>query len=105
MAAFFTRLTLRASSDCTFPLSLECRWLGMTALRPSVPPISELFGRIRKHGIVCIENGVNVSKYANASSTMPAKCILALGRLSSNKRLDHLISFIAALRRHDPHGN
>ena len=28
----------------------------------------ELFGRIRKHGIVCIENGVNVSKYANASS-------------------------------------
>ncbi len=62
----------------------------------------ELFAKIRKHGIVCIENGVNVSKYANASSAMPAKSILALGRLSSNKRLDHLISFIAALRRRDP---
>ena len=63
---------------------------------------SELFGKIRKKGIVCIENGVNVSKYPNASSTTPAKCILALGRLSSNKRLDRLISFTAALRRHDP---
>ena len=62
----------------------------------------ELFGRIRKRGIVCIENGVNVSKYANASSAAPTKGILALGRLSSNKRLDRLISFVAALRRRDP---
>jgi alpha-1,3-mannosyltransferase len=62
----------------------------------------ELFGRLRKHGVVCIENGVNVSKYANASSEVPAKGVLALGRLSSNKRLDHLISFVAALRRLDP---
>jgi alpha-1,3-mannosyltransferase len=61
-----------------------------------------VFGRIRKHGIVCIENGVNVSKYSNSSSPAPAKALLALGRLSSNKRLDHLISFVAALRRRDP---
>ncbi len=62
----------------------------------------ELFSRIRKNGIVCIENGVNVSKYANASSVTPVKVILALGRLSSNKRLDRLLSFIAALRQYDP---
>ncbi len=62
----------------------------------------ELFGRIRKHGIVCIENGVNVSKYVNASSAAAVKGILALGRLSSNKRLDRLIYFVAALRRRDP---
>jgi alpha-1,3-mannosyltransferase len=62
----------------------------------------KLFATIRKHGVVCIENGVNVSKYANASSEVPAKSVLALGRLSSNKRLDHLISFIASLRRLDP---
>ena len=61
----------------------------------------ELFGRIRKRGIVCIENGVNVSKFLNVSSTTPAKAILALGRLSSNKRLDRLLSFLAALRRRD----
>ena len=62
----------------------------------------ELFGRIRQHGIVCIENGVNVSNYANAASAVPMKSVLALGRLSSNKRLDRLISFVAALRRRDP---
>jgi alpha-1,3-mannosyltransferase len=62
----------------------------------------ELFHRIRKKGIVCIENGVNISRYASASSTIPVKSILALGRLSSNKRLDLLISFVASLRRQDP---
>jgi alpha-1,3-mannosyltransferase len=62
----------------------------------------ELFCRIRKRGIVCIENGVDISKYANASAAVPVKAILALGRLASNKRLDRLISFIAALRRRDP---
>ena len=61
----------------------------------------KLFGRIRKAGIVCIENGVNVSSYADAASLGPAKKVLALGRLSSNKRLDRLIAFIAALRRRD----
>jgi alpha-1,3-mannosyltransferase len=62
----------------------------------------ELFGKIRKRGIACIENGVNVSKYVNASSAAPVKTILVLGRLASHKRLDLLISFVAALRRRDP---
>jgi alpha-1,3-mannosyltransferase len=61
----------------------------------------ELFGRIRRRDIVCIENGVNLSKFLNASSAAPVKAILALGRLSSNKRLDRLLSFLAALRRRD----
>ena len=61
----------------------------------------KLFGRLRKHGIVCVENGVNVSSYANAASLAPAKKVVALGRLSSNKRLDNLITFIAALRQRD----
>jgi alpha-1,3-mannosyltransferase len=62
----------------------------------------DLFWRIRKHAVVWIENGVSVAKYCNSSSAKPAKGILALGRLSSNKRLDRLISFVAALRRRDP---
>ena len=41
----------------------------------------ELFGRIRRRDIVCIENGVNVSKFLNASSAAPVKAILALGQL------------------------
>jgi alpha-1,3-mannosyltransferase len=66
------------------------------------PADRELFGRIRGRDIVCIENGVNVSAYAQASSPTPAKSILALGRLSSNKRIDSVLCFLAALRRLDP---
>lgn len=62
----------------------------------------EQFSRIRPRGMVCIENGVNVAKYAAAGSATPRKAILAVGRLSSNKRLDRLIAFLAALRRRDP---
>jgi alpha-1,3-mannosyltransferase len=65
-------------------------------------PDRKLFGKIRKRDIVCIENGVNVSKYVNASSPVPVKAILSLGRLASNKRLERLICFVAALRRRDP---
>jgi alpha-1,3-mannosyltransferase len=62
----------------------------------------ELFGRLRRRGIVCIDNGVDVSSYAHASSPIPVKGILVLGRLSTNKRLDNMLSFIAALRLTDP---
>jgi alpha-1,3-mannosyltransferase len=79
-------------------LSLAC-YDGVAAVSA---PDRELFAKIRKRTIDYIENGVNVAKYANAASPVPAKSILALGRLSSNKRLDRLISFIAALRRRDP---
>jgi alpha-1,3-mannosyltransferase len=61
----------------------------------------ETFRRIRSNGLVCIENGVDVHKYAAASSELPQKSIIALGRLSKHKRLDHLISLVAALYRAD----
>ena len=62
----------------------------------------ELFRKIRKRGIACIENGVNVSKYVDAASAEPVESILGLGRLASHKRLDLLVSFVVALRRRDP---
>ena len=65
----------------------------------------QLFGRIRKRRIVCIENGVNVRKYVDAASAVPVKAVLALGRFASHKRLDRLMSFVAALRRRDPEWN
>jgi alpha-1,3-mannosyltransferase len=61
----------------------------------------EMFGRLRRRGIVCIENGVDIVKYANAAAPMPAKTIAWIGRLSANKRLDRLIRFFAALHRCD----
>jgi alpha-1,3-mannosyltransferase len=60
------------------------------------------FSRIRPRGLVCIENGVNTSKFADASSRSPAKSIIWIGRFSQNKRLDRLILFFAELVRLDP---
>lgn len=61
-----------------------------------------LFRSIRSRGISLIENGVNIDKYRNAAAHVPTKVMIALGRFSSNKRLDRVIAFVAALRRHDP---
>jgi alpha-1,3-mannosyltransferase len=61
-----------------------------------------LFNSIRTHGNRLIENGVDISKFYDAASESPKKKLLALGRLSSNKRLDRVIRFLAALRGLDP---
>jgi alpha-1,3-mannosyltransferase len=62
----------------------------------------QLFRSIRPHGVCLIENGVDVDKYAGASSPTPSKGLISIGRLSSNKRLDSVIRFFAALHRIDP---
>jgi alpha-1,3-mannosyltransferase len=60
------------------------------------------FSGIRPRGLVCIENGVNTSKFLDASSRSPAKSMIWIGRFSQNKRLDRLILLFAALLRLDP---
>ena len=60
-----------------------------------------MFARLRRRGVVCIENGVNVVKYANAAAPAPTKKLVWIGRFSANKRLDRLIDFLAELRRRD----
>ena len=60
------------------------------------------FAGIRPRGLVCIENGVNTRKFAEASSKSPVKSIVWIGRFSRNKRLDRLIAFFAALAKADP---
>jgi alpha-1,3-mannosyltransferase len=62
----------------------------------------ELFGRVRQRGIVCIENGVDVSKYWDVGAKQPKKTIAWIGRFALNKRLDRLVALVAALRRRDP---
>jgi alpha-1,3-mannosyltransferase len=64
-------------------------------------PDYEKFARLRRRGVVCIENGVNVAKYADAAASNPTKSIVCMGRFSTNKRLDLAIQFAAALHRHD----
>jgi alpha-1,3-mannosyltransferase len=62
------------------------------------PSDEKLFSSIRHRGLICIENGVAVGKYADAGSKLPRKTILSHGRLSTNKRLDRVISLVATLR-------
>jgi alpha-1,3-mannosyltransferase len=59
------------------------------------------FSKIRRTGMVCIENGANVLKFYDASARDFRMAILSVGRFSVNKRLDRLIDFIQALRRYD----
>jgi alpha-1,3-mannosyltransferase len=62
----------------------------------------ERFTTKRRRGMVCIENGIDCAKYREASSAVPTKTIISVGRLSTNKRLDRLIVFFHALYRRDP---
>ena len=59
----------------------------------------ERFRSVRPKGMVCIENGVNVSKFYDASGRDFRKSILSIGRFAKNKRIDLLIDFVQALRR------
>lgn len=61
-----------------------------------------LFRNVRARGACLIENGVDVDKFADAGSPVAKKSMLAMGRLSSNKRIDRVLAFLAAVRRIDP---
>ncbi len=61
----------------------------------------ERFGSIRARGLVCIENGANVSTFYEASAAKLQKSIISVGRFAGNKRIDRLVEFVAALRRYD----
>ena len=60
------------------------------------------FAPIRKRGRWLVENGVDTARFSDTASKSAAKCLLAIGRLASNKRLDRAIRFVAALQRFDP---
>ena len=79
-------------------LSLS-RYVGAVAVGVSD---EQLFSSIRPRRVRLIENGVDVDKYAGASCSTPNKALISVGRLSSNKRLDQAIAFLAALHRIDP---
>jgi alpha-1,3-mannosyltransferase len=62
----------------------------------------EQFRAIRPKGMVCIENGANLSKFRDASAQSPRKSIVSFGRFAKNKRIDLLVGMLRELRRHDP---
>lgn len=60
-----------------------------------------LFSQIAADRVTLIENGADITKFANDAVGPPPKRIATLGRFSVNKRLDRLIAAFAALVRRD----
>lgn len=62
----------------------------------------DTFMPIAPRRTVMIENGSNTDKFAGASSPVPRKRIVTIGRFAVNKRLERLVDALAELCRRDP---
>lgn len=63
---------------------------------------AERFRTIADGRVELIENGVDIDKWADASSQDAPPVLIAIGRWSSNKNLEAAFALLAALRRRDP---
>lgn len=63
---------------------------------------TQLFEAIAPGQVTLIENGVDLGKFAGASSTEPKRRLVSIGRFSKNKRPERLIATMAELARHAP---
>lgn len=63
---------------------------------------TSLFRRIAGQQTIMIENGADLSKFADRGARTPARRIVTIGRFSSNKRLDNLIRAMVPLVRRNP---
>ncbi|WP_271025433.1 glycosyltransferase family 4 protein [Rhizobium sp. RCAM05973] len=63
---------------------------------------ARLFSNIAKTRVRLIENGADVSKFANCAALEARRRIVTIGRFSVNKRLDRMLDMMKALAaRHD----
>lgn len=62
---------------------------------------AERMGTIRSHGVVAVENGVDLEKFRDLAQRR-AKVIIYFGRLAPNKRVDLLIDWFASVAARDP---
>ncbi|SFJ47052.1 alpha-1,3-mannosyltransferase [Bosea sp. OK403] len=60
---------------------------------------ARMFESVAAGNVHLIENGVDLDKFADASSPVPVRRIVSIGRFSKNKRPDHLIATMAELLR------
>ncbi|WP_237477187.1 glycosyltransferase family 4 protein [Lichenibacterium dinghuense] len=82
------------------PTRLSCRAYG--AIVGCSDSDASTFARVAPGKVCTILNGVDLAKFAGASSPVPVRRIVTLGRFSDNKRLDRLLAAMAALRARDP---
>jgi alpha-1,3-mannosyltransferase len=62
----------------------------------------ETFQPIAKKNLQLVENGADTAKFHDMAARTPAKRMITIGRFSSNKRLDRLITAMRALVAVDP---
>jgi alpha-1,3-mannosyltransferase len=62
---------------------------------------ARMFESVATGKVHLVENGVDLDKFAGASSSVPARRIVSIGRFSKNKRPEHLIATMAELIRLD----
>jgi alpha-1,3-mannosyltransferase len=58
-----------------------------------------MFGQVAAGNVRLIENGVDLDKFVGASSSIPVRRIVNIGRFSKNKRPEHVIATMAELLR------
>jgi len=79
--------TLTRASASAYKTLVSCSQSDQQLFSTIVPP----------ECLALIENGVDTQKFLDASSMVPLRRILTLGRFSVNKRLDRLLETMAAL--------
>lgn len=62
----------------------------------------EMFRKLAPSRARLIENGVDLSKFHDASAFAPVKRLVTIGRFSANKRLDRTLDALQSLVRGDP---
>ncbi len=63
---------------------------------------TETFAQIAQGRTVTIENGADLSKFADRASPTPVKRAVTIGRFSVNKRLENLVATMRVLAARDP---
>jgi alpha-1,3-mannosyltransferase len=59
---------------------------------------AQTFAHITPGNLVTVENGVDIAKFAGASSPAPVRTLIAYGRFARHKRLETLFPLLRALR-------
>jgi alpha-1,3-mannosyltransferase len=59
------------------------------------------FAAVTSENLVTVENGVDISKFANASANFPIRHMIYFGRFARHKRIDLLMDLLAALHSRD----
>ncbi|MCC2110351.1 MAG: glycosyltransferase family 4 protein, partial [Hyphomicrobiales bacterium] len=65
-------------------------------------PDFDMFSAVAHDNLVLIENGVDISKFADRASREATKNLVAIGRFSFNKKPDRLLDAMVELGKSDP---